>query len=204
MNENTPEGSSTRRYDAAAEQKQSPAGLEALIADIRAFAEAGGATATAVFRVADIELREEVRAMCAADRCHSYGKNWMCPPHVGDLATWRRRIDHYSHGVLIQHTCQLEDSFDYESMAEGQRILKEVFANFIGEGACPPGMLLLTCGTCTLCPSCGCPDTPCRFPDRASPSLEAIGILVTDLCKTAGLPYYYGPNTLTWSGGILV
>ncbi|MDI9498948.1 MAG: DUF2284 domain-containing protein [Bacillota bacterium] len=204
MNSSQPEEPDTRRFAAAAELKQSPAGLEALIAAIRTYAEAGGATATAVFDVADIELREEVRAMCAADRCHSYGKNWMCPPHIGDLATWRGRIDQYSHGILIQRTCQLEDSFDYEAMAEGQRILKGLFNNFVDEGACPPGMLLLTCGTCTLCSSCGCPDIPCRFPDRAYPSLEAIGILVTDLCRTAGLPYYYGENTLTWSGGILV
>lgn len=204
MERNQPEAPDIPRFATAAERKRNPAGLEALIADIRAFAETGGATATAVFDVADIELREEVRAMCAADRCQRYGKNWMCPPHIGGLPEWRERIDQYSHGILIQRTCQLEDSFDYEAMEEGQRILKGLFNDFVGEGARPPGMLLLTCGSCTLCTSCGCPDTPCRFPDRAYPSLEAIGILVTDLCKSAGLPYYYGENTLTWSGGILV
>ena len=29
---------------------------------------------------ADLKPNAEVRAMCAADKCHAYGKNWTCPP----------------------------------------------------------------------------------------------------------------------------
>mgnify|MGYP003295702385 CR=1 FL=1 len=29
--------------------------------------------------------REDVRAVCAADKCGAYGKNWTCPPYCGTL-----------------------------------------------------------------------------------------------------------------------
>ena len=35
---------------------------------------------------ADLKPNAEVRAMCAADKCHAYGKNWTCPRSA---AVWR-------------------------------------------------------------------------------------------------------------------
>ena len=32
-----------------------------------------------------IELKPEVRQMCAADTCHKYDKRWSCPPGCGSL-----------------------------------------------------------------------------------------------------------------------
>ena len=32
-----------------------------------------------------IDLKPEVRAACAENKCHSYGKNWVCPPSCGTL-----------------------------------------------------------------------------------------------------------------------
>ena len=32
-----------------------------------------------------LECLPEVREMCAADRCHAYGRRWTCPPGCGTL-----------------------------------------------------------------------------------------------------------------------
>ena len=66
-----------------------------------------------------------------------------------------------------------------------------------------PGCLPLTAGSCTICRSCTCPEKPCRFPNKMLSSMEAYGLLVSEVCKDAGLAYYYGPGTLTYSACIL-
>ena len=39
----------------------------------------------------DVEFREDVRAMCAEDKCHKYGKSWACPPAIGTVDECRDR-----------------------------------------------------------------------------------------------------------------
>jgi hypothetical protein len=34
--------------------------------------------------------------------------------------------------------------------------------------------------------------------------MEAMGMVVSDVCRANNLPYYYGPNTLTYVGCVLV
>ena len=36
------------------------------------------------------------------------------------------------------------------------------------------------------------------------PSMEAYGLLVSDACTSAGLEYYYGKNTMTYTSCILL
>ena len=49
-----------------------------------------------------LEPRAEVRAMCAADKCHAYGKNWTCPPECGDLALCTARIRSCTQRILLR------------------------------------------------------------------------------------------------------
>ena len=67
-----------------------------------------------------------------------------------------------------------------------------------------PDMLPMGTGGCTMCESCTYPDAPCRFPDRRMPSMEAYGLVVSDECKKNGLPYYYGPNTMTFTACVMI
>ena len=55
---------------------------------------------------------DEIRAMCEADRCGKYGKNWACPPGCGSIEQARERIRRYDSGVLVQTTGTLADEFD--------------------------------------------------------------------------------------------
>jgi predicted metal-binding protein len=54
------------------------------------------------------------------------------------------------------------------------------------------------------CKTCTYPDAPCRFPEKMSASMEALGMVVSDVCKDNKLPYYYGAGTLTFVGCVLL
>ena len=56
----------------------------------------------------------------------------------------------------------------------------------------------LGCEGCDICEKCTYPDAPCRFPEKAIPSIEACGISVVELSKLIGLNYNNGPCTVTY------
>ena len=147
----------------------------------------------------------EVREMCASGRCQRYGRSWSCPPACGSLEETARRMAQHSGGVLVQTTAQLQDDFDAESMAAAQKLHKEHFFTLARQvRLLYPDCLPLTAGSCTICRTCTYPDKPCRFPGKMLSSMEAYGLLVSEVCQQAGLQYYYGPRTLTYSACVLI
>ena len=74
-----------------------------------------------------LEFREEVREMCAADKCHAYNHNWACPPACGTLDEMREKVQSFSQGILIQTMAELEDDFDFETMAEAGKTHRQRF-----------------------------------------------------------------------------
>ena len=58
--------------------------------------------------------------------------------------------------------------------------------------------LLYGAGGCTLCTTCTYPDAPCRFPEKATSSMEGYGMVVSEVCSANNMPYYYGPCTITY------
>ena len=164
-----------------------------------------GFTAAAILRRPQLEYRPEVRDMCAMNLCGVYGKSWICPPACGSLDEICKKAERFMDGLLVQTTVQLEDSFDYERMQAGmQKHQKQLEA--LVDRCRNMGMEILPMGAggCTRCENCTYPAAPCRFPDKAFSSMEAYGLLVNDVCRQAGLGYYYGSNTLTYSALLLV
>ena len=164
-----------------------------------------GFTNVARLDPATIELREEVRAMCASGKCRMYGRSWSCPPACGTLEELRARISGYREGILVQTVGQLEDSMDGDGMMETEAQHKAHFAklhDLLLQDY--PDLLAIGAGTCTRCKTCSYPDAPCRFPDRMTSSMEALGMLVLDVCKANGLTYYYGPNTIAYTSCFLL
>ena len=163
-----------------------------------------GFTHAAPLNAAALRALPEVRAMCESDRCRRYGKSWSCPPGCGSLQECAERMRSYSGGVLVQTTAALKDEFDIESMGIVQELHKKRFLTLSRQARLLyPDCLPLTAGSCSICRSCTYPDKPCRFPGKMLSSMEAYGLLVSDVCKQSGLAYYYGPLTLTYSACIL-
>ena len=176
-----------------------------MMLDYAAAAKAAGFDTVAPLDPGTLKFLPEVRSMCAADRCRSYGKNWSCPPACGSLEDWKARCGRYQRGLLLQTVGEREDSWDFEAMEEAALRNRErvdaLAEALLADGA---DFLFLAAGTCTRCETCTYPDAPCRFPERRMPSMEAYGLVVSDECKKNGLPYYYGPNTMTFTACVMI
>jgi predicted metal-binding protein len=155
--------------------------------------------------VGAIRVRTEVRDSCAENKCKAYGKSWSCPPACGTLEECEKRIKKYRRGLILQTTGILEDSMDYEGMEQAAKDHGKNLEAFGGKVRdLYPSCLIIGAGSCKRCQSCTYPDAPCRFPESMTPSMEALGMLVSEVCRDNKLPYYYGPNTLTYVGCVLL
>ena len=145
--------------------------------------------------------------MCAAGRCGNYNKSWSCPPACPSLEEMRLLAAGFDAGVLVQTVVELEDDFDFEGMLEGERRHKERFRRLVErlrEYFPEKGSFLpMGAGGCGRCGVCTYPDMPCRFPQEQIISMEAYGLLVSQVCESCGVPYYYGPGTLAYASCIL-
>lgn len=170
-----------------------------------ALAKQAGFSQAAPLEPSALTVRTEVRDMCAADRCHAYGRSWSCPPACGTLAQCQERMRRYKRGILLQTTGALEDDFDAEAIHNAEVRHKASFSTLARQiRLLHPGCLPLTAGACTLCRKCTYPGKPCRFPGKRFSSMEAYGLLVSDVCMKSGLKYYYGPRTITYTSCILI
>ena len=137
--------------------------------------------------------------MCRANQCGKYATCWTCPPGVGELSELKEKILKRKNAVVFSCKHELEDCFDFEGMTEGQKksrkILDDIMEHLKADGV---DFMALGCEGCTLCEKCTYPDSPCRFPDKAIPSVEACGISVVDLAKKTGINYNNGANTVTY------
>lgn len=156
-------------------------------------------------RMEALEFLPEVREMCADGRCHMYGRCWTCPPACGTLEEAAARVKKYRRGILVQSTADTEDDFDVDAMQALDRVHKERFGRLVERlRAIWPNCLPMSSGACTICKTCTYPDAPCRFPDRAIPSMEAYGLFVSRVCEQSGMEYCYGPKTLTYTACVRI
>lgn len=167
-------------------------------------ARAAGFETAEPLNVATLQANAEVRQMCAENKCSLYGKSWACPPACGTLEQCQERMMSYGEGILVQSVGELEDSWDYEGMKELEDNHKQRFFDLVcalrEKGA---QILPLSAGTCTICKTCAYPE-PCRMPDRVLSSMEAYGLLVSQICTDNNVKYYYGKDTLAYTSCILL
>lgn len=144
--------------------------------------------------------------MCAADRCRSYGRNWACPPTCGSLDHFRALFTSFDACIVFQTVATLEDDFDIETMTRAESLHKQRTLNMcrtLSSQGFGKDTIVLGAGTCTLCSPCAFPD-PCRHPAQRIVSMEAAGLVVTETCEAACIPYYHGLHTIAYSGCLLV
>ena len=155
--------------------------------------------------VSTLELRQEVRDMCGANTCGMYGRNLACPPACGTLEECRKQVEGYGHGIIVQTVGDVEDSMDFEGMVEIEQRHKKYFYEMTEKlrKVCLD-VLPLGSGCCTVCKECAGPGAQCRFPEKRISSLEAYGIVVSDLCSRNGMKYYYGPQKIAYTSCFLL
>lgn len=172
--------------------------------DFEQLARESGFDTVAPLDPASLEFLPEVRSMCAADRCQSFGKTWSCPPGCGTLEECRDRCSKYTKGLLLQTIGDREDSYDFEAMMEAAELNKEQVEAFAKKlYAANADFLIMAAGTCTRCQKCTYPDEPCRFPDLCFPSMEACGLFVSKVCTDNGIPYNYGDEKIAYTCCVL-
>ena len=164
-----------------------------------------GFTHYAPLNLSTLDFMQEVRDMCSAGSCDSYGKSWSCPPACASLGELREKAGRYSEGILVQTTSAIEDSCDWEGIAEAGARQKKHFARMWDELKKEYGdVFAMGAGSCKLCETCTYPGEPCRFPDRMEVSMEACGLFVSKICTANGLAYNYGPESIAFTSCFLV
>ena len=86
--------------------------------ELLTLAEEYGFDCAAPMDATKLEVLQDVRDACVANRCGQYNKTWACPPAFGDLEESRRILAKYKRGLLVQSVQTLEDDFDWEGIQE--------------------------------------------------------------------------------------
>lgn len=161
-----------------------------------------GASAASVVEARDVKVDERVRLKCAFPRCHLYGETPNCPPYTPEPEFMRKALSKYSYAILFKHDVEpVEDFADNQKWHTGheahQRKTCEIasliearafndgyyFAVGFGAGGCKTSL----CGgkICQFLDS-----GRCRFPLKARPSMEGVGIDVYDIVTRVGWDIY--------------
>jgi len=178
---------------------------EISISDLEQLAVEAGFTSSGELNMSALEFRQEVRDMCSADQCRSYGRSWSCPPAVGSLELSAAKASKYHRGIIVQTTGKMRREVDYHSIRDTNRVHVANFEKYVRQiRTLFPGCLPMGAGACTICSKCTYPDRPCRHPSRLIISMEAYGLIINDVCRKSGLDYNYGPQTVTFTSCILI
>ena len=168
-------------------------------------AQESGAYKSYIIDVDMIPFDKDLRKYCAMNYCGFYGKNYACPPEVGDPEDVIEEARSYKRAFIFQTVTSIEDSYDFEGMEEAAKnhtrlanLLNKEFKKHYSK------YLQLTAGACTVCKDCSIKEgIPCRFPDLAVSSLEAYCMNVSTLAGLCGMKYINGQNTVTYFGAFL-
>jgi predicted metal-binding protein len=161
----------------------------------------------AILDTASIQFHEDFRKACEKNFCRKYDTNWMGPPAIGPIEELMQKAVRYRQGLLFQTVHTVASNFDMKGMLAAAKIHEKVFRTLLAgiRKEFPEEEILpLNAGCCSLCEECGyLTQEPCRHPDQAVSSVEAYGINVIALQKSAGLPYYKGKESVIYVGLIL-
>jgi predicted metal-binding protein len=163
-----------------------------------------GAEDAKIVEAKSIKVDERVRLKCLIPRCSRAGETPNCPPYAPDLDLVRRAFERYSMAILIK--CEVPISKSTREEKE-RNVPKEAMlfhkkgaevVSAIERQAFKDGYSLamgLAGGSCKdyLCKGEPCQYLEigkCRFPLQSRPSIEAMGINITELLNEAGWATY--------------
>lgn len=175
---------------------------------LKKFAYNKGISRAEEINIKDIIISEKVREACIANKCGKYGQNLMCPPYVGEIDDFRKELKEFRVGILFLITDTINNPENinefYESAIKLHKIMLEIEAKSTELGYKKKKTLIG--GNCKLCSPCNAElgKKRCEYPDKARPSLEAVGISVINTCKTKGIDIKFKKDEVTWVGLLML
>jgi len=155
-------------------------------------------------KTTEIIFSEHVRLACKQNHCGCWGKTWSCPPGCGSLEELKTICLQYEYILIMTKVIDLTDPFDLESMNKGRSDFTKYLHRLNKKyQITAKEMMILGVGSCEYCLQCSYPKAACRHPQEKMIALEAAGIDVVALAKTANINYYNGKNTVTYFAAIL-
>lgn len=160
-----------------------------------------GASRAEIIPAQWVQIDERVRLKCSVPRCRGYNLCPYCPPHTPEPELMRQALSRFKWAILFAIDVPVEDFAErdryYPHGREYQRKGNKIAAK-IELMAFADGYYLASAfgsGTCwsLLCDrkSCQALDNGiCRFPLKARPSMEAVGIDVFGLATKVGWEIY--------------
>ena len=161
-----------------------------------------GATDARIISARKVILDPRVRLKCLVPRCHLYGETPNCPPYTPELHEMREIIKKYEYAILMKNdVLPVEDFVDSrkwhkahmahqgktDDVVSGVEALAFNDGYYFAAGFASGGCKTTLCGgrICQFLDS-----GRCRFPLKARPSMEAVGIDVYRLASEVGWEIY--------------
>jgi predicted metal-binding protein len=161
-----------------------------------------GAADSKIIPADRVRFDERVRMKCRVPRCHLYGSSPNCPPHTPDIDTMKKTMKKYRWAVLVKYDVpDIDDFVDQKKWLKGhekhQRKIHDI-VSAIESIAFNDGYYFsvgFSAGGCktALCSGMACQfldSGRCRFPLKARPSMEGVGIDAFDLIARVGWDVY--------------
>lgn len=160
----------------------------------------------------DIVYDQRVTLKCRQNKCSHYGKNFMCPPMIPSSEEIQKSTKKYKVAIILQYEMlskqgltkkEMNQEFDKATLSLLDSLIslektafKLGFFYALGFGS----------GNCKLCEICGAKlgAESCSRPDKARPSMEAVGIDVVATCAKAGLEINFGGDKLSAVGVLYI
>lgn len=161
-----------------------------------------GATDAKVIPATSVRIDERVRMKCSVPRCHLYGESPNCPPYTPSPDEMRKVIEKYSYAILTKNDVIPKEEFiddekwhhsHIQHQSKTHDIVSHLEAFAFNDGYYLA--LAFAAGGCktALCRGLTCQfldSGRCRFPLKARPSMEAVGIDVYEVACRVGWDIY--------------
>jgi len=178
------------------------------------FAREAGAADSKIIPAKLVKFDRRVKLKCMVPRCHLYGSSPNCPPYTPDIETMKKTISQYKWAVIAKSDVKpIEDFIDQKKWLKGHEkhqrrthdIVCAVESRAFNDGYYfAVGFSAGGCKT-ALCAGLVCQyldSGRCRFPLKARPSMEGVGIDVFDLVTKIGWDIYPVASKYTDSASI--
>lgn len=156
----------------------------------------------------ELLISKEVRDTCMKNKCGQYNNNFMCPPYVGTIEDFEDKVKQYIKGFLVLVKDKIYDPLEHEVFYVSADKLHEIMLAIesYGKKLGFDQSFAFIGGHCRLCKTCAVRlgKEKCIEPERARPSLEAVGVDVIGTCSQVGIHIEFKKDEVTWVGCLLI